>query len=94
MIISFKGNATRMSRIMRDEMMPAREVAAYWVEHVLKHSGARHLQSKSREMPFYKLHLLDVWLFLIACVGLLFFVIYKLCVRVLRGTVTVKVKTQ
>lgn len=49
---------------MKDELMPAKEVAAYWVEHVLRHGGAQHLQSKAKEMPFYQLYFLDVWLFL------------------------------
>lgn len=67
-----------MSRIMRDEIMPARDVAAYWVEHVLRHGGTKHLQSISKEMPFYQLYLLDVWIFLVSIFGLLIFAIFKL----------------
>jgi glucuronosyltransferase len=47
---------------MHDELMPSRKVAAYWVEHVLRHGGPKHPQSK--DMPFYQVYLLDFWLFL------------------------------
>lgn len=62
---SFKGNVSRLSGLMRDEMMPAKDVAAFWVEYVLRHNGTRHLQSVAKDMPFYQYYLLDVWLFLL-----------------------------
>lgn len=49
---------------MRDELLPGRDVAVYWIEHVLRH-GAQHLQLSAKDMPFYQRHLLDVTLFLI-----------------------------
>lgn len=50
---------------MKDEPMPGREVAAYWVEYVLRHGGTKHLQVASKNMPFYQRYLLDVIGFLI-----------------------------
>ena len=55
---------------MRDELLPAKDVAAYWVEHVLRHGGTKHLQSKVKDMPWYKVYLLDVILFLITVLAL------------------------
>ncbi len=61
-ICSYKGNAPRLSRVMRDELMPAKDVAVYWVEHVLRHNGTAHLQSlASKEMQFCQFYLIDVW---------------------------------
>jgi len=38
--ISFKRNATRVSQLMRDELMSGQELmAAYWIQHVLWHNG-------------------------------------------------------
>jgi len=62
---SFKGNATRVSRLIRDELVPSKETAAYWIEHVIRHNGTKHLQLSSKHMPFYQRYLLDVALFLI-----------------------------
>ena len=53
-----------MSRLMRDELLPGKEVAAYWIEHVLRHGGTKHLQLSGKDMPFYQRYLLDVLLFL------------------------------
>jgi len=61
---SFKNNATRLSRLMRDELMPAKDIGAYWVEHVLRQKGTKHLQLAGKDMPFYQRYLLDVIAFL------------------------------
>ncbi len=52
---------------MQEEIMPGKDVAAYWIEYVIRHGGTKHLQLASKGMPFYQRHLLDV--------ALLFFVI-------------------
>jgi hypothetical protein len=67
---SFKNNATRLSRLMRDELMPAKDIGAYWVEHVLRHKGTKHLKLAGKDMPFYQRYLLDVIAFLIGIVAL------------------------
>jgi glucuronosyltransferase len=73
---SYRGNATRLSKLMQHQMMPGREVGVYWVEHILRHGG-KHLNSASKNLPFYKLYLLDVWLFLIATTATTLFMIFK-----------------
>ena len=45
--------------------MPAKDRAVYWVEHVLRHGGTKHLQSNAKKMPLYQVYLLDVWAFII-----------------------------
>ena len=74
MLISFRSNAARLSKLVRDEIMPATEEAVYWIEHVLRHSGAQHLEISSLNMPFYQRYLLDVTAFLISvCCASVFF---------------------
>jgi len=63
---SFKGNATRLSSIMRDQLVSGKDTAVYWVEHVIKHNGTKHLKLASQDMPFYQYYLLDVVLFVTA----------------------------
>lgn len=50
---------------MRDEPMPGRDLAIYWVEHVLRHGGAKHLQIAAKDVPLYQRHMIDVSLFLV-----------------------------
>ena len=79
---------------MHDQLVPPREVGAYWVEHVLRHGGAKHLQSKAKDVPFYQLYLLDVWAFLFASLSLTIFVIYKSVFWIFSRISAVKLKTQ
>ena len=63
-ICSCRGNATRLSRLMHDELMPAKDIGAYWIEHILRHKGGKHLQLSGKDMPFYQRYLIDVFAFL------------------------------
>jgi len=84
---------------MRDELVPAKNVGVYWVEHVLRHNGTAHLQSwANKEMPFYQFYLLDVFLFLISFVLVTVLILFK-CIRwasrkLLGSSSSVKVKDQ
>ena len=50
---------------MRDVPIPSKDMAAYWIEHVLRHGGTKHLDVGPKNMPFYQRHLIDVILFLV-----------------------------
>ena len=67
---SFQGNATRLSRLMRDELMPAKDIGAYWIEHILRHKGGKHLQLAGKDIPFHQRYLLDVIAFLIGIIAM------------------------
>ena len=67
-----------MSQLMQDEMIPAKDVAVYWIEHVLRHGDTKHLQNKAKHMPFYQLHLLDVWLVFGSTLVISFYLNYKI----------------
>ena len=51
-------------------MLPADQMAVYWIEHVLRHGNAEHLQLASGQMPFHQRYLLDVAAFLVVSIGL------------------------
>lgn len=44
---------------MRDEIMPGVDVAVYWIEYVLRHGSAKHMQVAAKNLPFYKLYFID-----------------------------------
>ena len=75
---SFKANATRLSRLMKDELVPRKELGVYWVEHVLRHGGTKHLQSSAKDMPFYQRYLLDVAVFLLFLIYIVIYITYLL----------------
>ena len=70
---------------MRDELMPGAEVAAYWIEHVLRHGGTKHLQLSGKDMPFYQRYLLDVFAFLLLLLVSVTFFIYNLICFIMSG---------
>ena len=77
-IYSYRENAIRMSKLMKDEMMPGKDVAVYWIEYVLRHGETKHLQSRAKNLPFYKIHLLDVWLIFALVLIFTFYINYRI----------------
>ncbi|KAJ8032813.1 UDP-glucuronosyltransferase 2C1 [Holothuria leucospilota] len=73
----YKNRAMELSAIYRDYDTPV-EMAAFWIEYVLRHRGARLLKSKAADMSFVKEYLLDVFaIFLV--IGLLVVITTKHC---------------
>lgn len=58
-------------------MVPGKDIGAYWVEHVLRHGGTRHLQSRGKDIPLYQRYLLDVFAFLAIVLLFLLYVTYS-----------------
>jgi len=63
--LRFKGNATRISRLLRDNPRTSLQQAADWIEHVHRHKGARHLRPEVYNLHWYQYYLLDVLAFLL-----------------------------
>lgn len=77
----------RISKLFRDRPMNARETAVYWVEYVIRHRGAPHLQYPGVHLNFWQTNSLDVIAFLTAALYLVYklvvffgkFILSKLC---------------
>lgn len=50
----------KQSAIFNDHPHPPMEKAIYWIEYVLRHQGAPHLQTAAARMSWIKYFLLDV----------------------------------
>ncbi|KAL9965245.1 hypothetical protein ACROYT_G029016 [Oculina patagonica] len=61
---SFKGNATRISLLLRDSPRTPIQQAADWIEYVHRHKGAKHLRPEVHNLYWYQYNLLDVLVFL------------------------------
>nr|XP_022921064.1 UDP-glucuronosyltransferase 1-2-like [Onthophagus taurus] len=67
------------SDLYRDQPMNPMDKAVYWIEHVIKHKGAKHLRVKGIDLPWYQYYLLDVFLFIgLVIIIVLSFVYYSL----------------
>jgi len=63
---SFNGNATRISRLLRDNPRTSVQQAADWIEYVHRHKGAKHLRPEVYNLHWYQNYLLDVLAFLLS----------------------------
>uniref|UniRef100_A0A1B6KXZ3 UDP-glucuronosyltransferase n=1 Tax=Graphocephala atropunctata TaxID=36148 RepID=A0A1B6KXZ3_9HEMI len=56
---SYKKNVEYRSLLLRDQPQPPLDRALYWVEYVLRHQGAPHLQSAAKDLSFIQYFMLD-----------------------------------
>ncbi|XP_017771443.1 PREDICTED: UDP-glucuronosyltransferase 2B37-like [Nicrophorus vespilloides] len=84
------------SDIYKNQEINPMDKAVFWVEHAIKHRGAKHLKPRSSKIPWYQLMLIDVYaaLFAILAVSsLISFYIIKKVINCFRAKKSKKVKT-
>lgn len=69
-VCRYKTQAEVISEMYRDQPLPPLELAKFWVEYVIRHKGAIHIQSPGKDMTFLVYHNLDVFVFLIVIAGI------------------------
>lgn len=60
----------------KDRPLSPQDTVVYWVEYVVRHSGAYHLRTAAADMPFYQYLLLDVIGFIVAIFVVFFVTIF------------------
>ncbi|CAH0402436.1 unnamed protein product [Chilo suppressalis] len=85
---SYSKTAKELSSIFHDRPMPLGKELVYWVEHVIRTGGARHLRSPAINVPLYQKLYLD----LLLIVALILYVTLKVLRRLFRKITSVKVK--
>ncbi|XP_054994722.1 UDP-glucuronosyltransferase 2B31-like [Sorex araneus] len=76
---SYKENAMKLRAIQRDQPVKPLDRAAFWIEFVMRHKGAKHLRPASHDLNLLQYHSLDVIGFLLACVVAALWLITKCC---------------
>ncbi|XP_048200444.1 UDP-glucuronosyltransferase 1A7 isoform X2 [Perognathus longimembris pacificus] len=76
---SYKENIMRLSSLHKDRPIEPLDLAAFWVEFVMRHKGAPHLRPAAHDLTWYQYHSLDVIGFLLAVVLAVVFTIFKCC---------------
>ncbi|XP_035308383.1 UDP-glucuronosyltransferase 2B7 isoform X4 [Cricetulus griseus] len=79
---SYKKNVMWLSTIHHDQPMKPLDRAAFWIEFVMRHKGAKHLKPLAYNLTWYQYHSLDVIGFLLACVAAIAFFTIKCCLFV------------
>ncbi|XP_065157289.1 LOW QUALITY PROTEIN: UDP-glycosyltransferase UGT5-like [Atheta coriaria] len=82
----YKEQIKLKSDLYRNQEINPMDKAVYWVEHVIRHKGAKHLKSNATNIPWYQYYLLDVSSFLAGIALLILAIVYfiiKLNLRVL-----------
>ena len=73
----YKNNATRVSQLMRSHHRTPAEQAVDVIEYILVNGGrVPHLRPYSHNLPWYKLHLLDIYAFIFLVVASIICFIY------------------
>lgn len=67
--VSYRETVRRISALYRDRLENALDTAVYWTEYVVRHKGAKHLQSPAVHLNFIQSNSLDV-------IGFIFIIIY------------------
>ncbi|CAO1427074.1 unnamed protein product [Diamesa tonsa] len=81
---SYKKNIKELSIIIKDVPSTSQEKAVWWIEHVIRNKGAKHLIYEQKDIPFYQYHYFDI----IATVLSILFLIILLMVYALKLIVT------
>jgi len=70
----------RLSKVFKDRETKPVDKAVYWMEYVLRHNGAAHLQPISKNMSFIQLYLIDVIALSIFLVAAIVTVLYYISI--------------
>lgn len=75
----FNLNAKAISERYNDRPMTPQQSTVYWIEYVIRHRGAPHMQSPALKLNYFQLHMIDVVLFVtfasIIALGIIFYVL-------------------
>lgn len=69
MTLSYKSSMQHLSALHRDQPVAPLSTAAFWVEFVMRHGGARHLRLASHELNWFQYHSVDTGAALLAAIA-------------------------
>lgn len=54
-------NVKEVAKRLRDQQETPMDKAIYWIEYVLRHDGAHHMQTSAQYLSFIEYHNLDIY---------------------------------
>lgn len=70
---AYVNRAKELAILFNDNLVHPMNESIYWIEHVMRSKGAKHLKSNAVNMPWYSVLLLDVIILPIGVVALIYF---------------------
>ncbi|XP_018327265.1 UDP-glucuronosyltransferase 1-1-like [Agrilus planipennis] len=74
----YRNKAAEISKLSLDQPMTGIEKAVWWTEYVIRNKGTKYLRNDSVDAPAYKYFMLDILLFLISVVYVIYLLIKSL----------------
>lgn len=77
--------------------MKSPEKAVWYIEHVIRNKGAKHLNYPQKEIPFYQYHFYDILMLALSIFVVIFLLIYciiKLIFKFAKRLMNSKSKTE
>lgn len=78
----YKREVLKRQYLLKDQNETPLERAVYWIEYVIRHNGAYHLQSPAKDMNVLQYYLIDVISIIILCL-ILFYYSVKLMLKLM-----------
>ena len=78
---SYKDNAVKVSKIIKDTPKPPVEIAADWIEYAIRHEGAMFQQIPGLDQPWYVKSGLDVMATLVVLLVVIPYFVVRTCIR-------------
>ncbi|CAH1102049.1 unnamed protein product [Psylliodes chrysocephalus] len=75
----YRENAKMRSKLFHDRPIKPMDEILYWVEYIVRHKGAPHLQIAGKNLPWYQYLLLDVVLLVVLFVTIPIILLYIIC---------------
>nr|CAH7725297.1 unnamed protein product [Callosobruchus chinensis] len=69
---SYRSNAKKYSELLKDRPIQPMQLAVYWVDHVLRNKGGKHLRNNSKDLYWFQLYPVDVIIFIFISIYLVF----------------------
>lgn len=77
--------AQQLSKLYRDRPEHPLDKAAFWIEYVLRHNGARHMQSSAVHLNTFQYYMIDVLAFIFVVFVAVFKIAAVVCKQLKRG---------
>jgi glucuronosyltransferase len=74
----YKISMNNLHELVYDQPMTSLSKAIYWIEYVIRHKGAKHLEFKGKYVPLYQAYCLDFIALFILLIVVLYFISKKI----------------
>lgn len=75
----YRENAKLKSLIFQDNIVDPLDKALYWIEYVIRHKGAKHLNSNARNLNYFQYYAFDVYIIIdLLIIGFVLFLYFGL----------------